>query len=416
MSKLNKKRDPSTLRDDFPSLKTDVNGKRYAFLDTAASSLKPISVVSAMSDFLLGDYANIHRGVYRASMVSTEKFEAARKTISRFFGADPVEDVLIFTRGATEAINAIAFGIMQPQINEGDTILLTTMEHHANIVPWQVLAKRRGAKLLYIKPGADGTLDLQEFETLCEQHRPKVVGFTYVSNVLGTVNPIKEMTRIAKSTGATVVVDGAQASLHLPFKFNDVGADFMVASAHKMLGPTGIGGFLTKRKILEAAEPYQYGGDMIISVDFEESKWNTVPQKFEAGTPAIAEAIGWAEACRYIESIGWDEIRLHERALIAHAYEVLTSDDRIEVYGPPRLEGRSGVISFTIKGVHPHDVATILDSEGIAVRAGHHCAQLLMRTLGVVATTRISFAIYNTHEDILQLEKGLKRVFEVFKR
>jgi len=299
---------------------------------------------------------------------------------------------------------------------EGDTILLTVMEHHSNIVPWQVLAKRKGAKLRYIKPNAEGVLDLKEFESLCEQHKPKVVGFTYVSNVLGTVNPIKEMTRIAKASGAFTVVDGAQASLHLPFKYNDVGADFMVASAHKMLGPTGIGGFLTKRKILEASEPYQFGGDMIINVDFEESKWNTIPQKFEAGTPAIAEAIAWAEACEYIESIGWDAIRQHERALIAHAYEILSSDERITVYGPTNLDERSGVISFSIKGIHPHDVATILDSEGIAVRAGHHCAQVLMRTLGIIATTRVSFAIYNTHDDILQFEKGLKRVFEVFKR
>lgn len=406
----------SRICDDFPSLQKKGNHKRYAFLDTAASSLKPVQVVQALSDFLLGEYANIHRGVYRASVISTEKFEAARKTISQFLGADPTQDILIFTRGATEAINAIADGIIRPKLVPGDKILLTAMEHHANIVPWQVLCKRTGAKLVYIKPRADGTIDLKEFESLCHQHRPKVVTFTFVSNVLGTTNPIKQMTQTAKKSGAMVVIDGAQAALHLPFHFHEVGADFMVVSAHKMLGPTGIGGFLAKRKILETSEPYQYGGDMILSVDFEQSEWNVLPQKFEAGTPAIAEAIAWAVACDYILAIGWSVIRQHERELLAHTMEILTADPRITVYGPRDLDQRSGVISFNIAGVHPHDVATILDSEGIAVRAGHHCAQVLMKTLGLNATVRVSFGIYNTHEDVLQLEKGLKRVFEVFKK
>jgi cysteine desulfurase / selenocysteine lyase len=404
------------IRNDFPTLDLKINGHRYAFLDSAASSLKPKQVVQALSDVLLGKYANIHRGVYQASMETTDKFEAARQKISAFFGANSKSDVLVFTRGATDAINAIAQGILSSQLKQGDKILLTAMEHHANIVPWQEVAKRTGAQLVYIKPTAQGTLDLKEYGKLCQTHQPKIVTFTYVSNVLGTINPIKEMTKIAKQVGATVLIDAAQAPLHLPLKFNETGSDFMVVSAHKMLGPTGIGCFLAKRNLMESAEPYQFGGDMILSVDFETSTWNEVPQKFEAGTPAIAEAIAWATACDYLGDIGWENIHQHEQELLAHTMEILISNPRIKIFGPQDLNQRSGVISFSIEGAHPHDIATILDNEGIAVRAGHHCAQVLMKLLEVQATTRVSFGIYNTHEDVLQFERGLKKVFEVFKK
>lgn len=404
-----------TVRGDFPALRQKVHGKRYAFLDSAASSLKPRPVVETMSDYLLYRHANIHRGVYHFSQKATEDYEAARSTVARFFGCDEKDDVLIFTRGATEAINLAAVSLAAPRLQKGGRILLTQMEHHSNLVPWQALAKQHGACLDFCKIRNDGTLDTEHFETLLKKG-PSVAAFIFSSNVLGTVTPVKKLTALAKQAGAFVLVDAAQAAPHMPLDFHASGADAMAVSAHKMLGPTGIGALLGKRELLENAEPYQYGGDMILTVSFEGSTWNEVPQKFEAGTPAIAEALGWAEACRYLDSLGWKTIHEHEKALLQKATDVLLGDSSVTIYGPQKAADRCGVISFSMKGLHPHDIATVLDSEGIAVRAGHHCAQPLMKVLGVVATVRLSVALYNNDDDFEQLTHGLKRVHEVMKK
>ncbi len=372
-------------------------------------------MVQAMSDFMLGPYANIHRGVYHDSLKSTELFENAREELLSFFGGNSQEDVLIFTRNATDAVNVTAFSIFEPYVKEGDTILLTVMEHHANLVPWQVLAKRKKAKLAYVSLTDDHQLDLQEFEKACKTHKPAVAAFSFISNVLGTINPVQSMAKMAHQQGSKVLVDAAQAGMHESVQFNLVDSDVTVMTAHKMLGPTGIGCLIAKRNLLEKAEPYQFGGDMIAKVDYESSTWNTLPNKFEAGTPPIAEVVGWAAACAYLEELGWPAIHEHEHLLLSAAYERLKQMKGVTLYGPKDPNNRSSVISFNIKGVHAHDVGTILDQEGVAVRVGHHCAQILMKTLKVPATVRMSVGVYTTIEDIDAFESALKKVYEVFR-
>jgi cysteine desulfurase/selenocysteine lyase len=407
---------PHNIRDDFPSLQKLVYGKRYAFLDSAASSLKPTPVVRKLSDFLLGDYANVHRGLYRDSLIATEAFEGARKTILHFFGGQDGSHTLVFTKGATEAINLAAMALVLPTLRPGDVILLTRMEHHANLVPWQVVARRTGAMLKYVPLTDEGRIDLEQARDMIQAHRPRLFGFVYVSNALGTVNPVRQLADWGHAVGAKVLVDAAQAGMHLPLDFAESGADMMVVSAHKMLGPTGVGGLIAHRTDLEASEPYQFGGDMIREVEDTYATWNDVPQKFEAGTPPFAEAVAWGAACQYLEVLGWEAIRLHEQRLLGQAYDFLSSDPRITVYGPKDLRDRSGVIGFNLKGIHAHDVGTILDREGVAVRAGHHCAQVLMKTLGIAASVRMSVGVYNTSEDIEQLRTAIQKAFEVFRQ
>ncbi|OUS70068.1 cysteine desulfurase [Paenibacillus sp. MY03] len=400
----------NAVREQFPILHQEVNGHPLVYLDSAASSQKPRSVIDAMKRYYELDNANVHRGVHTLGSRATDAYEGARAKVAAFLNAETPEQI-IFTRGTTTALNLVATGYARAVCKEGDEIVITPMEHHSNLIPWQQAAKATGATLKYIPLQPDGTILLQDAEEVITPNT-KVVAMTYVSNVLGVVNPIKEVAEIAHRNGAIMVVDGAQSTPHKKVDVQELGADFYAFSGHKMCGPTGIGALYGKKSMLNNMEPIEYGGEMIDFVDLYESTWKEIPYRFEGGTPIIAGAVGLGAAIDFLESVGMDEIDRHERKLAAYAYDKLSEIDGIEIYGPKN--GRVGLITFNLDDVHPHDVATVLDAKGIAIRAGHHCCQPLMRWLNVSATARASFYLYNTEEDIDALVRGLIETKEFF--
>ncbi|MGH8916538.1 MAG: aminotransferase class V-fold PLP-dependent enzyme [Acidimicrobiia bacterium] len=399
--------DLSHLKEDFPVLSNGVH-----FLDSGASSQKPIPVLEAMDHFARTSYANVHRGAYKLSVASTEAYEAARRRVAAFIGASDEREV-IFTRGATTSLNMVAFGWGLEHLGPGDRILSTEIEHHANLVPWQMVAKRTGAVLDHI-PMTDGfRLDLDAYRAKLGAD-VKVVTVTGMSNVLGTMPPVREIADLAHGFGARVVVDAAQLVPHSAVDVTQLGADFVAFSSHKMLGPTGIGILWGRMDALEETEPFEGGGEMISDVTLFESTWAEIPHRFEAGTPPIIEAVGLHAAIDYLESIGMDAVLQHDRDLTEIALDRLGDVPGLHIQGPQDVEARGGVVSMSMDGVHAHDLATILDDQGVAVRAGHHCAKPLMRRLGVAATARASFYVYNTEEDIDALVNGLRRAGELF--
>jgi cysteine desulfurase/selenocysteine lyase len=404
--------DVRTIRADFPILDQEVNGHPLVYLDNAASTQKPRQVMEAIDGFYRRDNANVHRGVHELSHRATEAYEQARGKVARLMGITD-EAELLWTRGTTEGINLVAYSWGQQNIRAGDEILLSVMEHHSNLVPWQLLAQRTGARLRFLDIDDQGRLDLSNLDDLLTE-RTKLVAIVHVSNALGTVNPVSEIAARAKAAGAVVLVDGAQSAPHLPVDVPTLGADFYAFSGHKMCGPTGTGGLWGRRELLEAMPPFHGGGDMIELVELERSTYAPLPMKFEAGTPHIAGAVGLGAAADYLGAIGRDRILAHERALSAYALERLAEIPDLRVLGPRDPAERSGAVSFTLADIHPHDIATILDGQGIAVRAGHHCAQPLMRRLGVGSTARASFYLYTGMDDVDRLVEGLHKARGLF--
>lgn len=395
-------------RSDFPLLAANPD---LHYLDSAATSQKPRAVLDAMMAYYEGDNANPHRGAYALSARATERYHEARERIAKFIGVKDAATV-IFTRGTTESLNLVATAWGRANVKAGDEIVITGLEHHANFVPWQQVARQTGATLRIANLTADGRVDVDHFASLIGP-KTKIVAFNHVSNALGTINPVATLAAIARKAGAIVVVDGAQAAPHLPLAVDALDVDFYAFSGHKMLGPMGSGILVGRRELLEAMPPYQTGGDMIEYVADDRSTWNVLPHKFEAGTPNVADAIGLAAACDYLDSLGMAAVREHEQALTALASEKLVAIPDVTVYGPPATD-RSGVVSFTVGEIHPHDLATILDENNVCIRAGHHCAQPLMRRLHVPATARASFYVYNTEDDVDALVAGVQRAKEVF--
>jgi len=404
--------DAARIRQDFPILRQQVNGRRLVYLDNAATTQKPRQVIEALVRYYETSNANIHRGIHTLATRATEQYEDARRKVARFIGARGPEEV-VFTRNATEAINLVARAWGDEHIGEGDEIVLTLMEHHSNIVPWQLLARRKGATLRYAGITDDGKLDPDELRRLIGP-QTKLVAVTHMSNVLGTINPVADIAEMAHRAGALLLVDGAQSVPHLPVDVQALGADFLAFSAHKMLGPTGVGVLWARAELLEAMPPFLGGGDMIAVVRPESSTWAELPHKFEAGTPNIADVIAFGAAVDYLEGIGMANARRHEEELTELALERLRRVAGVRIFGPASASERGGVVSFAMEAAHPHDVATIADGYGVAIRAGHHCAQLLMRALGVPATSRASFSIYNDVDDIEALVEALEGVNRVF--
>ena len=405
--------DPVSLRDEFPILDQLINGHPLVYLDSASTSQKPRAVLDAVAAYYSGYNANVHRGIYTIGEKATAAYEAARASVARFINA-PDSHEIVFTRNATEAINLVAYSWGRRNIERGDPIVLTEMEHHANLVPWQLLIQERDGDLEFIPITDDGILRLDVFEVLLRL-KPKLVAFTHVSNTLGTINPVREMVEMAHAAGALVLVDGAQAVPHVPVDVQELGCDFYAFSGHKMLAPMGSGALWARRELLEAMPPFLAGGEMIREVHLRRSEFNDIPWKFEAGTPAVGEAIGLGVAADYLRGIGMDAVRAHERELVAYALEVLPRDvPGIELYGPLDPDRRGGVVPFNLPGIHPHDVAQVLDRFGIAVRAGHHCTMPLHERLDLDATARASFSVYTTRDDIDALAKGLGEVQRVF--
>jgi len=391
-------------RADFPILERIVNGHRLVYLDSAASSQKPRTVIEAMSQYYARSHANVHRSIHTLGEEATELYEAARERVQRFIGAASREEV-VFTHGTTDGIDLLA-GALGRTLRAGDEILITDMEHHSNIIPWQMAARDRGVAIRSVPLRPDGTLDLDAFERLLDP-RTRIVAFAHVSNVLGTINPVARMAARARQAGAVVVVDGAQAAPHLSLNMSLLDCDYYVFSAHKMLGPTGIGVLWGRRALLEALEPARGGSEMIKEVWIDHARWNDLPWRFEPGTPPIAEAVGLMAAIEYLEKLGMDRVAEHERALARQAVEQLAAVPGVTVYGPPAAVERGAVVAFSVEGLHPHDIAALLDQEGIAVRAGHHCAQPLMRWCGVVGTARASFSVYSSPEDVSLLSHAV---------
>ncbi len=391
-------------RGDFPILERIVNGHRLVYLDSAASSQKPRTVIEAMSEYYATTHANVHRSIHTLGEEATALYELARDRVQRFVGAASREEV-VFTRGTTDGINLVAEAVGRT-LRPGDEILITDLEHHSNIIPWQMAARDRGATVRSVPVTGEGLLDLDAFERLLGP-RTRVVAFAHVSNVLGTVLPVARLSTRARRVGALTVVDGAQAAPHLPLDMSALECDFYTFSAHKMLGPTGVGVLWGRRAALEALEPTRGGGEMIKEVWIDRAQWNDLPWRFEPGTPPIAEAVGLMAAIEYLEKLGMERVAEHERALARQTVEVLQAIPGVRVYGPPASVDRGAVVAFSVEGLHPHDVAALLDQEGIAVRAGHHCAQPLMRSLGVVGTARASFSVYSSSEEVALLAHAL---------
>ncbi|MHC5108821.1 MAG: SufS family cysteine desulfurase [Planctomycetota bacterium] len=402
--------DVQAVRRDFPILAETVRGKPLVYLDNAATAQKPNCVIEAITEYYRSTNANIHRGVHALSVAATDRYEKARLRIQRHLGAEDWREI-IFVRGATEALNLVAQTYGRAHVGEGDEILISVMEHHSNIVPWQMLARQVGAKVIAAPLADDGSIELDSFESLLSP-RTKIVAVTHVSNSLGTINPVKRMAEMAKAHGAIVVVDGAQAVPHMAVDVRDIGCDFYAFSSHKAFGPTGVGALYGRRELLDTMDPYQGGGEMIKSVTFERTVYNEVPFKFEAGTPNIAGAIGLGEALRYLEDLGLDRIAAYEDDLLAYGTAALTSIPGLRMVGT--AQPKAAVFSFVLGQIHAHDIGTILDGQGIAVRTGHHCTQPVMERYGVPATTRASLAFYNTKEEIDTLVRGLSHVVEIF--
>jgi cysteine desulfurase/selenocysteine lyase len=394
--------DVERIRNDFPILNRKIHGQPLAYLDNAASSQKPAAVIAAVSGYFLNSHANVHRGAHQLSVEATDAYEAARAVVADFIGGRTKE--LVFTRGTTESINLVANSWGAAHLAEGDEVLLTLMEHHSNLVPWQLVAARAGARLKFVGLTPDGRLDLEDLAAKLGP-RTRIVALTHVSNTLGVVNPVAEVSRLAHEAGALCLVDGAQAAPHLAVDVVDIGCDFYAFSGHKMCGPTGIGALWGKKELLEAMPPWQGGGEMISEVQLEHSTWAAVPHKFEAGTPSVGDAVGLGAAVRYLSALGLEAIHAHEIELTEYALERLTELEGFDLFGP--REDRVGVISFRFGDIHAHDLATILDARGVAIRAGHHCNQPLMRHLGVDATARASLYLYNTRAEIDALVEGL---------
>jgi cysteine desulfurase / selenocysteine lyase len=400
----------AALKTDFPLL--DANPGLH-YLDSAATSQKPRAVLDAMREYYERDYANPHRGAYDLSARSTERYHQARERVAKFLG---VKDAacLIFTRGTTEALNLVATAWGSINVKAGDEIIITGLEHHANFVPWQQLALAKGATFQVCRLTTDGRVDLEQLQELVTS-RTRVVAFNAVSNALGTINSVSDIASIVRRrSSALLVCDGAQAAPHLPVWFDTMDVDFFAFSGHKMLGPMGCGALIGKRQILEAMPPYQMGGDMIEWVEDQRTTWNVLPHKFEAGTPNVADAVGLAAACDYLDALGMTNVREHEVELLRLAQGKLREIPGVRLFGPEDVESRSGVVSFTLEGVHPHDLSTVLDQDGVCIRAGHHCAQPLMRRLGVPATARASFYVYNDEQDVEALVKGVERARTLF--
>jgi cysteine desulfurase / selenocysteine lyase len=406
---------PGGVRADFPifSRKFGTHPPRpLIYLDSGASSQKPRAVIEALSDHLAAHNANVHRGVYALAQEADAAYDEARKRVAAFVGADP--RTTVFTKNVTEAINLVAYSWGRANVGPGDAVLITQMEHHANIVPWQVLCRERGAELRYLEVDERGELSLEALDRELARGDVKLVAFAHVSNVLGTINPVAEMTRRIRAGGAISLVDGAQAVPQMPVEVNALGADFYGWTGHKALGPTGIGVLHGREELLDQMEPFLTGGDMIASVDFQSASWNELPYKFEAGTPPIAEAVGLGAAVGYLSELGMEQVRAHEQALTAYMLERLAEVPGLRVVGPPEAERRGALASFTIEGMHPHDIAELADRSGVCIRAGHHCAQPLMRCLGVSATARASLGVYNDRSDVDALVGALVAGREVF--
>jgi len=403
---------PENIREDFPLLRRRMHGKPLVYLDNAATSQKPRRVLDALLRYYEQFNANVHRGIYQIAEEATAHFEASRGKVAAFIGAARPEEV-IFTRSTSEAINLVRYTWGRANIGPGDEIILTEMEHHSNLVPWQLLAAEQGATLKFVPFDGQGMLALEVYARLLSE-RTKLVALTHQSNVFGTINPIAEMTRQAHAVGATVLIDGAQSAPHMPVDVQALGVDFFTLSAHKMCGPTGAGALWGRYELLDAMPPFHGGGEMIMLVQLERSTFKDPPHKFEAGTPDIADCTVWGEAIDYLQEIGLPAIRDHERRLTGYALERLADVPGLKVFGPTDLSRRGGVVAFDLAGVHPHDVAQVLDQEGIAVRAGHHCAQPLHARLGIAASTRASFYLYNTPADVDALVQGLRTVRKLF--
>jgi cysteine desulfurase / selenocysteine lyase len=401
------KLDARKLRADFPIFEHPIHGKPLAYLDSAVTSQKPRQVIDAMSRFYETSYANVHRGVYALSERSTAEFEAAREKVRAFVNAPAAREV-IFTRNATEGLNLVAYAWGLVNLGPGDLVVVTELEHHSNFVPWQYVAKRTGAGFRMIRLTESGELDLETLEGIAREGDVKVVANNLVSNALGTINEVERLAAWAHEQGAIMVVDAAQAAPHKRVDVQALGCDFLAFSAHKMCGPSGVGALWGKAELLEAMEPFNLGGHMIRKVRFEETTWGELPHKFEAGTSPIAEAVAFGAAIDYLSAVGLDAIEHHEQELAAYALDQLAEIDGVRLYGPPP-DRRAGIVSFNLDGVHPHDVAQVLDMDGVAIRAGHHCCQPLMAKLGVAATNRASFYLYTVPDEIDRLAKGVRR-------
>ncbi|EAC3423138.1 cysteine desulfurase [Listeria monocytogenes] len=404
--------DIQKIRADFPILAQEINEKPLAYLDNAATSQKPKQVIEALTHYYEFDNANVHRGVHTLAARATDAYESARGKVAKFIHAREVAEI-IFTRGTTSAINLVVDSYAEANIEAGDEIVISYLEHHSNLIPWQQLAKRKGAVLKYIELEEDGTIAVEQAKKTIGE-KTKIVALAHVSNVLGTITPIKEIAAIAHQFGAVILVDGAQAVPHMEVDVVDLDADFYAFSGHKMMAPTGIGALYGKRELLDAMEPTEFGGEMIDFVELYDSTWKELPWKFEAGTPIIGGAIALGAAIDYLAEVGLANIHAHEQALASYAIEEMSKIEGITIYGPKDASKRCGLVTFNLEGAHPHDIATILDEDGIAIRAGHHCAQPLMKWLDVSSTARASFYIYNTKEEIDALIDGLKLTKEYF--
>ncbi len=403
--------DPAKIKKDFPILKREVNGHQLVYLDSGATSQKPTVVLDAERNYYENNNANVHRGAHTLGDEATQMYQDSREKVAKFIGAKTEE--IIFVRNTTEAINLVAYAWGMDNLKESDVIITTLMEHHADLVPWQEVAKRTGARVEVVGLTEDGLIDMDDYEKKLKM-KPKLVSFVHVSNALGTINPVKEMTKLAHKVGATVLVDGAQAVPHMRVDVADIGCDFYAFSGHKMLGPMGIGVLWGRKEILEKMSPFLTGGGMISEVYTDHSTWAEVPDKFEAGTPNVAGAVGLASAIDYLENLGLENVLEHDQMITGYALEQLCKVTNLVIMGTKNPEMRSGSVSFEYKGVHAHDVATILDSEGVAVRSGHHCTMPLHNHLGVAASIRASFNVYTTKEDIDLLVEALSKVKEVF--
>jgi cysteine desulfurase/selenocysteine lyase len=406
----NKPYDVEAIRRDFPILSRMIHGKKLVYLDNGASAQKPQAVIDAVTHAYQSEYANVHRGLHFLSNAATDAYEKARETVRRFLNAASVDEI-VFTKNTTEAINTVAYGFGMPRIGEGDEIVLSIMEHHSNIVPWHFIRERQGAKLVWVPVDEEGVLHIEEFEKRLTE-KTKLVAITHMSNVLGTVAPVKEMVRIAHERGIPVLVDGSQGAVHLPVDVQDIGCDFYVFTGHKVYGPSGIGALYGRKEMLEATRPFQGGGEMIFDVTEDMVTYNDPPHRFEAGTPPIVQAIGLGAALEYMEGVGREAIAGHEASLRDYAHERLSAINSLRIYG--NAPGKGAIVSFNLEGIHPHDVSMVIDRSGVAVRAGTHCAQPLLQRFGTTSTCRASFGLYNTLAEVDALAEALEKARKFF--
>ena len=404
--------DVERIRDDFPILSRKVHGKPLVYLDNAATSQKPRAVIQALTEYYETYNSNVHRGVHTLSMEATDRYEEAREKVARFINAETPESI-IWTRNATESINLVAHSWAESNISEGDEIVVTRLEHHSNLVPWQRIAARNGAVLRFLELTEDGAVDMVGAASVINA-KTKLLAVTHVSNSLGTVVPVKKLAGMARSVGAAVLVDGAQSVPHQPVDVEDIGCDFLALSGHKMMGPTGIGALYARREILEQMEPFLHGGEMVLEVSYEDASWNELPMRFEAGTPNIADAIALGAAVDYLTALGMENVREHEKQLTAYALDAFRELEEVDLFGPMDVDRRGGILSFHSSDVHPHDLGTFLDQEGVAIRTGHHCTMPLMGALGVPATARASLYVYNTEQEVDALVDAVKRALRYF--